>query len=230
MSKAGRFSNGSNCVVINPKGGVADFCVVWLHGLGANGKDFAAIVPELNLPANHSIRFVFPNASERPITLNFGMTMPGWYDIMGISENASQDVAGIHQTTADIHHLLDQQIASGIPSERIVVGGFSQGGAVTLYAGLTYQKPLAGLIPLSTYLPISDVFLKNRHPENFKTPLLMVHGTQDRVVPFEFGKSSKNFLKELNYHIEWKTYPIEHNVCSEELGEISTFLQKKAAR
>ncbi len=207
----------------------ATACVIWLHGLGADGSDFAGMIPELKLPKNHGIRFIFPHAPVRPITLNGGFEMPGWYDINGIDRNAIQDVEGIRDTTREIHAIIDTEITQGIPSNKIVLAGFSQGGAIALFAGLTYHKTLAGILPLSTYLPIADVFRQERHVANQKTPILMVHGTEDNIVSLEFGQHSETALKEMGYAVTWQTYPMAHSVCKPEIELISQWLQQKLA-
>jgi phospholipase/carboxylesterase len=205
----------------------ATACVIWLHGLGADGGDFAGIVPELNLPKDHTIRFIFPHAPIRPITLNGGFEMPGWYDITSLDRNAIQDIEGIQETTREIHAMIAEQLQQGIASTKIILAGFSQGGAISLFSGLTYDKSLGGILALSTYLPIADTFRKTRHNANQNTPILMVHGTQDNIVALEFGQQSEMVLKEMGYPITWQAYPMGHSVCKPELQLIGQWLQQR---
>lgn len=200
--------------------------IVWLHGLGADGHDFEPIVPELSagLPP---VRFVFPHAPVRPITLNGGMAMRGWYDLYGTELAAREDEAGIRDAIRRVHELLDEQRAAGISAERLLLAGFSQGGAITLAAGLRYPHTLAGLVALSTYLPLRDAIAAEAHSENLKTPIFMAHGSMDPVVPQRLGQLSRDGLQKLGYAIAWHSYPMGHFVVQEEIAEIRRFLKAR---
>ncbi len=199
----------------------ATSAVIWLHGLGADGNDFAGLVPELDLPSHHGIRFIFPNALEQAVTINGGMTMRSWFDIRSTDFMNDIDAAGIRVACNQIYALIQQQIEAGIDVDKIVLAGFSQGGLVALHAGLSFSQPLAGIMALSTYCPMSEQFHLHR-----QTPILMAHGKFDTVIPMAIAKQSAEALTERGYAIEWHQYPMEHQVCAEEIGEISTWLIK----
>lgn len=199
--------------------------VIWLHGLGADGHDFADIVPQLNLPENLPIRFVFPHAPVRSITINGNMRMRAWYDIYNLSSLDKEDETGILQSEKLVHSLIAEEIANGIPSQRIILAGFSQGGAVALFTGLRYAQPLGGIMALSTYLPLAQQ-AQAFNPANQHTPIFIAHGRFDPVLPFVAGEKSEQFLKKLNYAVEWHEYPMEHQVCYEEINDISRWLIK----
>lgn len=198
--------------------------VIWLHGLGANADDFAPMVPSLNLGVNHSVRFVFPNAPLRPITISGGMSMPAWYDILGFSLQAREDLSGLQLSQAAVGHLIEQEIAQGIAPERIVLGGFSQGGALTLFTGLQSRYRLAGLVCLSAYLPCADHVLPNAI--NDHSPIFMAHGSQDPIVLHDWGVMSKEKLITNGHSVEWHTFPMAHEACAEELMALSGFLKR----
>ena len=199
--------------------------VIWLHGLGADGHDFEPIVPELRLPDSLPVRFVFPHAPVRPVTLNGGMAMRAWYDIIALGGNAQQDDTGIRQSQQHVHALIERENQRGVPTERIVLAGFSQGGAIALHTGLRYPERLAGIMALSTYLPLRDSVTDERHNANADVPILMCHGTQDPVLPMEMGQASSELLQQLGYSVEWHDYPMQHAVCLEEVQAISAYLQ-----
>lgn len=211
------------CVEIEPNL-LANASVIWLHGLGANGHDFEPIVPELNLPANLHIRFVFPHAPSIPVTINGGMVMPAWYDILDMSIDRKIDVAQIERSSQAIKHLIEREVERGIPTERIVIAGFSQGGAVAYEVALSYDKPLAGLITLSTYLATQGTL--KRHEANKNIPTLIGHGIQDPVVPEVLGQQAQAKMKEWGYKLDYKTYPMAHAVCAKEIQDISAMLSK----
>ncbi len=198
--------------------------VIWLHGLGANGNDFANLVPDLDLDACPAIRFVFPHAPSMPVTLNGGYIMPAWYDILGLNREAQQDAAGIQKSERHILALIDNEVARGIPHERIVLAGFSQGCAMVLHTGLRLPHALAGIVALSGYLPLADRFVAERHTANARTPIFMAHGTQDPVIALARGEESRNTLAALGHPVHWHTYPMQHNVHPEEEADISAFL------
>lgn len=198
--------------------------VIWLHGLGADGNDFAALVPELNLAGCPPIRFVFPHAPSIPVTLNAGYVMPAWYDIMGTDLVSRQDAAGIQKSEQAITALIDNEIARGIAPERIVLAGFSQGCAMALHTGLRLPYRLAGIMALSGYLPLADRFADERHAANAHTPVFMAHGTMDPVVVVARGESSRDALVAMGHPVQWHTYPMQHSVHPREVADISAFL------
>jgi phospholipase/carboxylesterase len=201
--------------------------VIWLHGLGADGHDFAPIVPELRLPAGLPVRFVFPHAPVRPITLNGGYPMRGWYDIAELNFlNRKEDEAGIRASEAEVARLVRRENARGIPTRRIVLAGFSQGGAITLHAGLRYPERLAGLMALSTYLPLADKAEAERGSANADVPVFMAHGTADAIVPFMAGEVSRQRLEALGYGVEFRSYPMQHSVHPQEVADIAGWLRR----
>ena len=198
--------------------------VIWLHGLGADGNDFAAIVPELDLKACPPIRFVFPHAPAIPVTLNAGYTMPAWYDILGTNLVDRQDAAGIQKSERAIIALIEHEVARGIPYRNIVLAGFSQGCAMALHTGLRLPHTLAGIMALSGYLPLADRFATERMAANAKTPIFMAHGTQDPVVVLQRGEDSRDALAAMGHPVQWHTYSMPHSVHPRELADISAFL------
>jgi len=196
--------------------------VIWLHGLGADGHDFEPIIPELKLPAESAIRFVLPHAPKIAITINNGMMMPAWFDILEHGER-HVDVTQLLASTAAIHKLIHREIERGVPSEQIVLVGFSQGGAVSLQAGLTYDKPLAGILGLSTFFPTAEVV--EPHPANATLPIQIFHGTQDPVLPEWMAENTLRYLKDMGYAPGYKHYPMPHSVCAEEISDIADWLQ-----
>jgi phospholipase/carboxylesterase len=200
--------------------------VVWLHGLGADGHDFEPVVPDLVSAGARALRFVFPHAPVRPVTLNNGWEMRAWYDIHGLTRDHRQDEKGMRASAAAIDELLGAEIARGVPAERVVLAGFSQGGAMTLVAGPRYPERLAGLIALSSYLPLDGKFAAERSPANIATPIFMAHGTGDPTVPFAFGDASHATLIKHGAHVEWHSYPIGHGVGPEEIADIRAFLER----
>ena len=198
--------------------------VIWLHGLGADGNDFAGVVPELDLSACPPIRFVFPHAPAMPVTINAGYTMPAWYDILGANLADRQDAAGIQKSERAIIALIEHEVARGIPYQRIVLAGFSQGCAMALHTGLRLPHALAGIMALSGYLPLADRFATERMAANAKTPIFMAHGTQDPVVALQRGEDSRDALVALGHPVQWHSYPMPHSVHPRELVDISAFL------
>jgi phospholipase/carboxylesterase len=199
-------------------------CIVVLHGLGADGNDFVPIAQELDLSALGPVRFVFPHAPERPVTINGGYRMRAWYDILGTELQRREDEAGLRASLAAVTALLDREVARGIPAARIVLMGFSQGCAMTLLAGLRYPQRLAGLVGLSGYLPLAATTASERSAANRDTPLFLAHGTQDPVVVFERGERSRDELLALGQPVEWHAYPMEHSVCAEEVADLNRWL------
>jgi phospholipase/carboxylesterase len=202
----------------------ATAAIVWLHGLGADGYDFAPIAPELRLAA--PVRFVFPHAPVRPVTINGGMRMRAWYDILSLSRSDQQDEAGIRASAAIAQDYIERQVAAGIPRNRIVLAGFSQGGAIALHAGLRQREPLAGILALSTYLPVHTSIFTELTPAGRATPILMCHGLSDNVLPLALGTSSRDGLRQLGCDISWRDYPMAHEVCEKEIGDIADWLGK----
>jgi phospholipase/carboxylesterase len=201
----------------------ANASIIWLHGLGANGHDFEPIVPELNLPESMAVRFIFPHAPEIPVTINGGYIMPAWYDILEMSIERKVDKEQLVQSARAIQAFIDREIERGIASERIIVAGFSQGGAVGFHAALTYPKPLAGLLALSTYFATFDSI--DLAPANKTLPIQIFHGTHDQVVPEIHGKNSVKFLTALGFKPGYQTFSMEHAVCLEEINAISEWIQ-----
>jgi len=200
--------------------------VIWLHGLGADGHDFVPLVPELQLPATLAVRFVFPHAPLRAVTLNNGYVMRAWYDIKGLSLQSEQDIAGIHASAQLVGQLIQTELDAGIAAQRIVIAGFSQGGAVALQTALRYPQRLAGVLPLSTYLPLHDTLASEASTANRDLPILMCHGTQDSVVPLQLGKLSCDWLRAAGYAVDFRTYDMPHSVCNDEVRDISAWLSR----
>jgi phospholipase/carboxylesterase len=196
--------------------------VLWLHGLGADGHDFEPIVPELGL--RFPVRFVFPHAPVRPVTINGGMAMRAWYDILGFDAKAKEDAAGIRASAAAVTGLIDREIERGMASERIVLAGFSQGGAVALHTALREPRALAGVLALSTYLPLASTFASERSAANAGVPIFMAHGTADSVLPLALAEFSRRTLEALGYAVEWHAYSMAHSVCLEEVSAVGAWL------
>jgi len=197
--------------------------VIWLHGLGADGHDFEPIVPEFGLPASKAVRFVFPNAPLRPVTINMGMRMRAWYDIFQLG-GGTEDEAGIRDSQGLLESLISREVARGIAHDRIVLAGFSQGGAIALQTGLRHAQRLAGMLALSTYLPLSGTLEKERAAANRGLPIFMAHGQYDDMIPIGRAAQSRDALQALGYALEWREYPMPHSVCPEEIADIAAFL------
>lgn len=213
-------------VVLEPAAS-ADAAVIWLHGLGADGYDFVPIVNELRLPSTMAVRFIFPHARPRPVTINNGFVMRAWYDITGLGADRKEDEAGIRESAGVVNGYIEQQNARGVATERIVLAGFSQGGAIALQASLRYPKRLAGVMALSTYLPLQGSVAAEAAPANKDVPILMCHGLRDPMIAAAIGKASRDRLVSLGYTVEWQSYPMEHSVCMEEVLDISRWLQAR---
>lgn len=201
------------------------YSVIWLHGLGADGHDFEPIVPFLGLSPATAVRFVFPHAPRRPITINGGMLMRAWYDIIEISTSRGQDKAGIRHSADKIRALIDNEIERGIPAEKIVLAGFSQGGAMALQVGLRYPQRLAGIMVLSGYLLFPEQLQKEHSTANAATPVFVGHGTQDPMVPFALGQATVKALQAGDWPVEWHSYPIPHSVSQPEITDVGRWLQ-----
>ena len=197
-----------------------DAAVIWLHGLGADGHDFEPIVPELELAK--PVRFVFPHAPIRPVTINQGMRMRAWYDILQFG-GGPEDEAGLRASQQLTEELIRAQ---GLPANRIVLAGFSQGGAIVLLTGLRYPERLAGVMALSTYLPLAGTLAAERSEPNRETPIFMAHGRYDDLIPMQRAQASRDYLQKLGYAVEWRDYPMPHSVCAPEIADISSFLAR----
>lgn len=201
----------------------ADKCVIWLHGLGADGYDFKPIVPELNLPEGHGIRFIFPHAPQRPVTVNAGVVMPAWYDLYSMDFTNHEDEEGINASSQQISDLIQQL---DIESNNIALAGFSQGGAIALHTALRFHRPLAGILAMSSYLPLVKTFESELSEANRETPVMMCHGSHDPVVPYQLGDDSRYFMEQAGVKIDWHSYPMQHSVCPDEINDIGQWLQK----
>ncbi len=210
------------CVTVGPPQG--KYRVIWLHGLGANGHDFEPIVDELSFPAKDETRFIFPHAPVQAITVNSGVEMRAWYDIIAPQIDAQQDAAGIHRSADLINALIANEVAQGYKTENILLAGFSQGGVMALHVGLRYPKPLAGIMALSTYVALDETVAAERHAANQHIPIFYAHGTHDMVIPMGLAEASKNFLLELGYKVDWHPYRMEHSVVPDEIDDISHYL------
>lgn len=213
-------------VDVKPNGPVRA-AVVWLHGLGDSGHGFAPIVPELRLPADAGIRFLFPHAPERPVTVNGGMRMRAWYDIKTMDLSNRADEAGVHESAAAVQQLLDKLIADGLNSEQIVLAGFSQGGVIALHLLARLPYKLAGVMALSTYMCAPEKLAQEATTVNKATPVFIGHGSQDPVVPMAAGQQAFHALKNLGFNVSWQDYRMQHSVCAQEVADISSFLQRR---
>ena len=200
--------------------------VIWLHGLGASGDDFVPIVRELDLAGMQDIRFVFPHAPTMPVTINNGYVMRAWYDIIGADLSRREDEKGLRASQAMVEQLIAQEKARGIPAERIVLAGFSQGCAMTIQTGLRHPEKLAGLLCLSGYVPLHTTIAEERHPSNQATPIFMAHGRGDQVIPIIRAEQSRDLLRSLGYEVEWHEYLMPHSVCQEEVDDISAWFRR----
>lgn len=199
--------------------------VIWLHGLGADGHDFESIVPELQLDPDLGIRFIFPHAPHQAVTINQGYMMRAWYDITSMTINDAPDAEGIHRSVQVINQLIQNEIDSGISTDKIIIAGFSQGGVIALHTGLRYAKKLAGIMALSSYLPLQDELQLQRSVENQQTPILLAHGSMDPVVPYQLGVNARRWLKDLDYPVQWHEYVMEHSVCFDEIADIGRWIK-----
>ncbi len=201
--------------------------IIWLHGLGADCNDFAPIEPHLVHSDWPPLRFVFPHAPVRPVTVNNGMLMRAWYDIAGFDLSQRQDEAGVRASVAQVEQLIAREAGRGVPSERVILAGFSQGGAVALATGLRHAERLGGAIALSTYLPIAEISAAERHSANARLPVFMAHGSFDPVVPLRLGEISRETLRGFGHPLEWHTYPMAHQVCPQEIYDLADWLTER---
>ena len=200
--------------------------IIWMHGLGADGHDFEPIVPELVALSERALRFVFPNAPVRPVTINGGYAMRAWYDIIGIDRHSAQDETGILGSDAIVRALIERENSRGVPTERIVLAGFSQGGAMALFSGTRYPEKLAGIMALSCYMLMANTFAAERSTANQSTPIFLAHGLQDPVVHPQLGEDTRGLLSQTGYSVEWRPYQMPHSVCPEEIADIAKWLRR----
>ncbi|WP_394687525.1 alpha/beta hydrolase [uncultured Xanthomonas sp.] len=205
-------------------GAAPRWTVLWLHGLGADGNDFAPLVPELVRPHWPALRFVFPHAPVRPVTVNNGVRMRAWYDIVSMDFSNRADSAGVAESVAQVEALIAREDARGVPAERLLLAGFSQGGAITLAAGLRRERPLAGLIGLSTYLPELESVANWHVPAALRQPLFMAHGQGDPVIPQTYAERTAQTLQALGMPVQWRRYPMAHQVCAEEIADLRDWM------
>lgn len=210
-----------DCIEIQPDTR-ADAAVIWLHGLGADGNDFVPVVDELGLPG---LRFVFPNAPVQPVTLNGGAAMRSWYDIHALDVNAREDTEGINAAREETEALIAREVERGVAASRIVLAGFSQGGAVALHTGLRHGARLAGIMGLSTYLPLRDTLATQASDANRGVPIFMAHGSADPMLPVQLGEASRDLLANAGYKVAWHSYNMQHQVCLEEIHAIGNWLR-----
>ncbi len=198
--------------------------IIWLHGLGADGNDFAPLIPQLGIVEPLGVRVVLPHAPRQPVTINNGMVMRAWYDITGTDFRSRQDDAGIRNSAALLQDLITREVERGIPAERIVLAGFSQGGAIVLHTGLRCPQRLGGVLVLSAYLPLAESLAAERSAENTRVPIMQAHGQQDPVVPIAWALQTRDQLQALDYQVDWRTYPMQHAVCPDEVADIRQWL------
>lgn len=199
------------------------YCVIWLHGLGADGNDFAPIVPVLKLPEQPAVRFIFPHAPEIPVTVNAGMVMPAWYDILEMQIDRRVDIDGLLGSVESINRFVEREIERGIEERKIIIAGFSQGGAVAYHVALNRDRPVGGLLAMSSYCAACDLILA--HAPHVKLPIEIHHGIHDPVVSEHLGREAKSFLEEHGYSPTYRTYPMEHNVCAEQIEDIAVWFK-----
>lgn len=211
------------CVEINP-GNKPVASVIWLHGLGADGHDFEPIIPQLQLPPSLPIRFVFPHAPQRAITINYGMVMRGWFDILSMNDPREINPTQFEESCLQLRALISRELQRGLPSDRILLAGFSQGGAVALHSGLRYEQRLAGILALSTYMPFANTLATERSSINSDIPIMLAHGRHDPVLNVELGIETRDTLNRLSYPVDWFTYPMPHAVCPDEIDDIRAWL------
>ena len=216
-----------DAVIVATGPGPVQASVIWMHRLGADGADFEPLVPQLRMPKHLPVRFVFPQAPVRPVTVNGGYLMRAWYDIYGLGPNLPEDAAGIAESSRRIHRFIERERAAGVDAARIVVAGFSQGGAVALHSALRFPERLGGVLALSTYLPLPERLRSEASTANRDLPVLMCHGRFDPVVPLQFGEWSRDALLALGWPVEWIAYPMQHEVCLQQIADLAAWLRAR---
>ncbi|MCW9029476.1 MAG: alpha/beta hydrolase [Kangiella sp.] len=214
------------CVTVEPSS-AHQATVIWLHGLGADGHDFEPIVPELKLPEELGVKFIFPHAPVIPVTINGGYQMRAWYDIRNADLSQREDEAGVRQSGEQVEQLIRHEIEQGIATDRIILAGFSQGGAIALHLATRLNHKLAGIVALSTYLTIPDKLADEKSDSNLNTPIFMAHGQQDPVVPIQRGQYSAKVLEENGFTVQWSDFPMQHAVCLEEIQALGSYMQER---
>lgn len=213
-------------VEINPPG-TPRACIIWLHGLGADGHDFEPLIPSLGIVDALDVRVVLPHAPRRPVTINGGMMMRAWYDIKTADFSRGEDRQGIRESEQQLRSLIQREVDAGTPAARIVLAGFSQGGAIVLHTGLRYPLPLAGILALSTYLPLAETLAAEAAGANSRVPVMMAHGMQDPVVPVALALQSRDRLQQLGYGVDWHSYPMQHALCPQEVCDVRDWLVRR---
>jgi phospholipase/carboxylesterase len=211
--------------IVLQTGKQAQHSIIWLHGLGADGQDFVPIAEELELPV--AVRYIFPHAPMRPVTINGGFVMRAWYDIASQSMDTQQDTAGIRASQSLVEEIIAREVAHGIAPYNIFLAGFSQGGAIALHTALRQTAPLGGVLALSTYLPLAEIAARELLEQSRATPVFMAHGRNDPIVPYTLGMTSRDALLKFGYAVEWHEYAMQHSVCEEELRDIEAWLTKR---
>ena len=202
-------------------------CLIWLHGLGADGHDFEPLIPELRLVEELGVRVVLPHAPRRPVTINGGMVMRAWYDVASSDFGRAEDAAGIRQSERQLLDLIAREVANGVPEERIVLAGFSQGGATVLHTGVRYPRPFAGLLALSCYLPLAGSLAREHSEASLAAPILMAHGMADPLIPLALAEQSRDQLRRQGYTVDWHSYPMPHAVCPQEIRDVREWLENR---
>jgi phospholipase/carboxylesterase len=203
------------------------FAIIWMHGLGADGHDFVPIVGELGLPPKPGVRFIFPHAPLQPVTINGGHVMRAWYDVLTPGFTQREDAQGVRASQRAIEALIAREVSRGIVPEHIVLGGFSQGGAMALHTGLRHPERLGGVVALSTYLPLAESLPAEASPANARVPIFMAHGSHDLLIPLSLAMGSRDRLVAMGYPVEWRVYPMQHSVCMEEIADIGAWLRRR---
>ena len=221
-------TNPLESVIVEPKE-KAIASVIFLHGLGADGHDFTPVVPQLNQLTQLPIRYIFPHAPTRPITINNGYVMRAWYDIAGLDRSVKEDIEGIVTSAKSIEELITAELSKGISTQKIILAGFSQGGAIALYTGLRYPSQLGGIIALSTYIPVPDQLSKEIHEANKQISIFLAHGIQDSLIPYTWGEITYKRLHDLKYNVSWHKYNMAHTVCHDEIVDIGKWLKERLA-
>jgi phospholipase/carboxylesterase len=219
-------TNPLETVIVEPKE-KAVASVIFLHGLGADGHDFTPVVPQLNQLTQLPIRYIFPHAPLRAVTINNGYVMRAWYDIAGLDRSAKEDSDGMATSAKSIEEIITAELTKGISTQKIILAGFSQGGAIAIYTGLRYPSQLGGIIALSTYVPVPDQLAQEKHEANYQIPIFLAHGTQDSIIPFSWGEITHKRLHDYKYKVSWHKYNMAHSVCPEEIVDIGKWLKER---